>query len=211
GRGECHFGAPPPREDGAPSGPSARGGGGGRPDRGPLRRADHRKGHARRARGHGWVVPEDIRPPEGARPGRRERDRGSGPGERRRAQGGRRRGLVSAREILTLLDPDAMQRCLQAIPVFAERLARLGSVSFERLWAKPGRHFHVSYRVRMHADGGTVETLASAALLRADVVAADVIAAAVGVRSPERSPRHWSARLSAALLDTPRALVQLFP
>ena len=118
---------------------------------------------------------------------------------------------MSARDIRILLDADAMQRHLQAIPVFAERLARLVSVSFERLWAKPGRHFHVSYRVRVEGDGGTVETLASAALLRADVVAADVIAAAVGVRSPERSPRHWSARLSAALLDTPRALVQLFP
>src|SRR3989454_11826973 len=106
-----------------------------------------------------------------------------------------------------------MQRHLQAIPVFAERFARLVSVSFERLWAKPGRHFHVSYRVRVEGDGGTVETLASAALLRADVVAADVIAAAVGVRRPERaerSPRHWSARLVGAGLDTPRDLVQLF-
>src|SRR2546427_10058775 len=148
------------------------------------------------------MVPEDLRPPEGAAPGRRARGR-------RPAQDGR--GLVSARDIRVLLDADALQRHLQAIPVFAEGLARLVSVSSERLWAKAGRHFHVSYRVRVEGDGGTVETLASAALLRADVVAADVIAAAVGVRSPERSPRHWSARLSAALLDTPRALVQLFP
>jgi len=121
---------------------------------------------------------------------------------------------VSAREILTLLDPDAMQRCLQAIPVFAERLARLGSVSFERLWAKPGRHFHVSYRVRMHADGGTVETLASASLLRADATASDVVGPAVEVPSPEGlpgSPGRWSARLSTAVLDAPRILVQLFP
>src|SRR5207249_1805166 len=156
-----------------------------------------------RARGCGRVVPEGVRHAEGAASGQRARSP-------KRAQDGRG-GLVSACDIRTLLDADAMQGRLQAIPVFGDRLARLASVSFDRLWAKPGRHFHVSYRVRVEEDGGTVETLASADLPRADVVAADVIAAAVGVRSPERSPRHWSARLSAALLDTPRALVQLFP
>jgi len=118
---------------------------------------------------------------------------------------------MSARDIRILLDADAMHRHLRAIPVFAQGLARLGSVSFERVWAKPGRHFHVSYRVCMEAEGARVETLASAALLPDDAVPSAVLAAAAGLRSPERSPRRWSAGQSSAVLDAPRALVQLFP
>ena len=102
---------------------------------------------------------------------------------------------MSAHDIRILLDAGAMQRCLQAIPVFADGRARLAAVSFERLWAKPGRHFHVSYRVHVEGDGGTGETIASASLLRGDLAASDVLAAAVAAPCPEGPvlpARHWT-------------------
>ena len=121
---------------------------------------------------------------------------------------------MTAGDIRLLLDPDAMRRRLEAIPVFAEGLGRLASVSFERLWAKPGRHFHVSYRVTVERDDESAEMLASAGLMRPDETAADLFAAALGVPKPTRLAHAgcwWSASLSTAVIETPPALVQLFP
>ena len=113
-----------------------------------------------------------------------------------------------------LLDAGAMRDVLARIPLFATRAALLKDVSLERVWVKPCRHFHASYRIQLDTEGGRVETLAQAGLLRDRTHASDVrdaiLASPPGALRPAGPPR-WEARLSTALVESPPVLVQLFP
>ena len=73
---------------------------------------------------------------------------------------------MTAAEIRVLLDAGAMRGVLERIPLVASGTAQLRDVALERLWVKPGRHFHASYRIQLDTEGGRVETLAQAGLLR---------------------------------------------
>ncbi len=121
---------------------------------------------------------------------------------------------MSGADIRTLLDAGAMRGVLARIPLVATGAALLKDVSLERVWVKPGRHFHASYRIQLDTEGGQVETLAQAGLLRDRTHASDVRGAIREIppgapRSGE--PARWEARLSTALVESPPALVQLFP
>ena len=56
---------------------------------------------------------------------------------------------MSPAHIRVLLDADGMRPLLGTIPLLADGTARLTAVSLDRLWVKPGRHFHASYRVTL--------------------------------------------------------------
>ncbi len=121
---------------------------------------------------------------------------------------------MSGAEIRALLDAGAMRSVLERIPLFATRAALLKDLSLERVWVKPGRHFHASYRIQLDTDGGRVQTLAQAGLLHDRTHASDVRDAIpeipAGALRPG-GPARWEARLSTALVESPPALVQLFP
>jgi hypothetical protein len=117
-------------------------------------------------------------------------------------------------DVLTLLDAEAMVPLLRAIPVLADGTARLRSAALERVWVKPGRHVHASYRVALDTGAGTVETRAAAGLVRPDESAPEVERRALGVPGtapPPGWPASWDVRRSTARVETPPMLVQLFP
>ncbi len=121
---------------------------------------------------------------------------------------------MSGEAIRALLDAGGMRGVLARIPVFATRAALLKDVALERVWVKPGRHFHASYRIQLDTEGGRVETLAQAGLLRDRTHASDVRDAIPEIPAGalrQGGPARWEARLSTALVESPPALVQLFP
>jgi len=121
---------------------------------------------------------------------------------------------MTAAEIRVLLDAGAMRGVLERIPLVASGTAQLRDVALERLWVKPGRHFHASYRIQLDTEGGRVETLAQAGLLRDRTHEAEVRGAPPDVpRAALRAggPACWEPRLSTALVEWPPVLVQLFP
>ncbi len=113
-----------------------------------------------------------------------------------------------------LLDASGMRGVLARIPLFATRAALLKDVSLERVWVKPGRHFHASYRIQLDTEGGRVETLAQAGLLhdrtQASHVRGTILEIPPGVLR-SGGPARWDAGLSTAFVESPPALVQLFP
>ena len=60
---------------------------------------------------------------------------------------------MNPEHIRVLLDADAMRHLLGAIPLLADGTAGLSALSLDRLWVKPGRHFHASYRVTLSGRG----------------------------------------------------------
>ena len=118
---------------------------------------------------------------------------------------------MTTQAIRTLLDASAMRQGLETIPIFAEGRVRLSSVALERLWVKPGRHFHASYRIGVESAGRSAETFASASILRDPT--SDVLSAALDAAPPRSAPwpTSWPVGASTAALATPPILVQLFP
>src|SRR5262249_37591702 len=107
-----------------------------------------------------------------------------------------------------------MRAHLSAIPLLAAGTADLQSASLERLWVKPGRHFHASYRVALRTDAGIVDTRAAACVLRDARTASAAYRAALEAPAPSGTASNiatWEAGLSATLLSAPPMLLQLFP
>ena len=115
---------------------------------------------------------------------------------------------MTPRDVHLLRDPEAMRRAVALVPVFATRRARLSALALDRLWVKPGRHCHAAYRVTLDRGGDAVETLASATLLRDPSRGPALLRAARAVPAV-RAP--WTAGDASVLVDSPCALVQLFP
>jgi len=117
---------------------------------------------------------------------------------------------VSPAHIRVLLDADGMRPLLGTIPLLADGTARLTAVSLDRLWVKPGRHFHASYRVTLATETGPLETQATASLLRSIREAASPMRLAPrGSRVPAAT--RWDVERSTALVESPPLLLQLFP
>ena len=117
---------------------------------------------------------------------------------------------MSPAHIRVLLDADGMRPLLGTIPLLADGTARLTAVSLDRLWVKPGRHFHASYRVMLATETGPLETQATASLLRSIREAASPMRLAPrGSRVPAAT--RWDVERSTALVESPPLLLQLFP
>ncbi|TMA49139.1 MAG: hypothetical protein E6J76_13645 [Deltaproteobacteria bacterium] len=113
---------------------------------------------------------------------------------------------MSPAHIRVLLDADGMRPLLGTIPLLADGTARLTAVSLDRLWVKPGRHFHASYRVTLATETGPLETQATASLLRS------IREAASPMRLAPRESRvpaatRWDVERSTALVESPPLLL----
>ncbi|TMB13003.1 MAG: hypothetical protein E6J71_23405 [Deltaproteobacteria bacterium] len=117
---------------------------------------------------------------------------------------------MNLEHIRVLLDADAMRDLLGAIPLLADGTAGLSALSLDRLWVKPGRHFHASYRVTLATEAGPCEMRASAALLRADREPADFRPRALRGTRPPR-PAGWDVDRATARVDSPPLQLALFP
>ena len=115
---------------------------------------------------------------------------------------------MTAGDIRLLRDETTMRRAVAVIPVLADGRVRLRRLAFFRLWVKPGRHCHAAYRVTLDTDGGAVETFLAAALVR-DAEHGAALLREVDALPPARAP--WSAGAASAFVESPCALVQLFP
>lgn len=117
---------------------------------------------------------------------------------------------MNPEHIRVLLDADAMRRLIGAIPLFADGTAGVSALSLDRLWVKPGRHFHASYRVTLATETGPLETKATASLRRSTGEATTPV---------HRAPRgsrlvaatRWDFERSTVVVESPPLLLQLFP
>lgn len=120
---------------------------------------------------------------------------------------------MTTRDVLTLLDGDAIADLATGIPVLADGEARLRSLALDRIWVKPGRHVHASYRVALETEGETIDTWIVAAAIRPGESARGVASRAVTMDEtpPGVCSARWTVHRSTVLLDEPSALLQLFP
>jgi hypothetical protein len=107
-----------------------------------------------------------------------------------------------------LRDVTAMRHVFATVPVLDGKQAKLRSLALDRFWVKPGRHCHAAYRLTLDTERGPVETLGSATLLGDAGRGPDLLRRAREL-PPARAP--WEPRAAAALVESPRALLQLFP
>src|SRR5262249_31605316 len=196
GRGERD--PPPPRagEDRLPRRPPAGGRGGRRRHHRAPRRRRARAGHARQAPARRRLVPVDLHAAARRQPRSPPRS-GAAPGEEV--------GLVNPEHIRILLDADAMHRLLGAIPLLAEGDARLTAMSLDRLWVKPGRHFHASYRVALVTEAGPCETHACAGLRRSERELSPLR------QTPPPGPASWDLERATVRMKSPPLTLALFP
>ena len=112
---------------------------------------------------------------------------------------------MNPEHIRILLDADAMHRLLGAIPLLAEGDARLTAMSLDRLWVKPGRHFHASYRVALVTEAGPCETHACAGLRRSERELSPVR------QTPPPGPASWDLERATVRVKSPPLTLALFP
>src|SRR5258705_150650 len=114
-------------------------------------------------------------------------------------------GLVTPDHIRVLLDADAMRQLLGAIPLLADGDARLTAMSLDRLWVKPGRHFHASYRVALATAAGPCETHACAGLQPSR----RELSPLQETRAP--GPASWDLERATVQVESPPVRLALFP
>jgi len=112
---------------------------------------------------------------------------------------------VNPEHIRVLLDADAMRQLLGAIPLLADGDARLTAISLDRLWVKPGRHFHASYRVALATEAGPYETHACAGLRRSERELSPLR------QSRPPGPASWDLERAAIRVESPPLSLALFP
>src|SRR5436309_12748524 len=103
-----------------------------------------------------------------------------------------------------------MRPLLGTIPLLADGTARLTAVSLDRLWVKPGRHFHASYRVTLVTETGPLETQATASLRRSTGDAATPVHCAPRGSGLAAATR-WDFGRSTAVIESPPPLLQVVP
>ena len=112
---------------------------------------------------------------------------------------------MNPEHIRVLLDADAMRQLLGAIPLLADGDARLTAMSLDRLWVKPGRHFHASYRVTLATGAGPCETHACAGLQPSR----RELSPLRETRAP--GPASWDLERATVHVESPPVRLALFP